>query len=112
MPEKLLLNQEMHVPFMLGMVAQARTFIIDKPMITLIGFLITSSAAGGVAVYQFSEAKDAIAAQSVRMEAQAIKYSEKIEKLILAVNTLQSDVGHMRGDMERHLTGHPVKLTP
>lgn len=55
MPEKLLLNQDMNVPFMIGMVAQAKAFIIDKAMLSLIIVFFGAATASGALMYQISE---------------------------------------------------------
>ncbi len=61
MPEKFLLNQDMHIPFMIGMVARTKDFIVDKGMVMLITSLITFSAAGGVAIHKLNQADKNIA---------------------------------------------------
>ena len=106
MPDNFKHLQDIDIPFMVGMVARARAFVIDKAMMTLIVLLVTTSSSLGVAIYKLNEAEKAITTQSLH-----------IQKLILALNTVQNDVDHMRGDLDRltnsmakHLDGHPIRI--
>lgn len=99
MPEKLLLNQDIHIPFMIGMVAQARAFVIDKAMIALIILLATASSTGGVAIYKLTMAEAAIS-----------KLADKVDILTLSNNTLVSEVKYLRNEFDKHLLGHPVRI--
>ena len=112
---KFLLNQDIDVPFMVGMVAQARAFIIDRAMLSLIVVFLGAGSISGVMVYrvdQFAEAQ-------VKNDARMVKMMEKINQMALSQNTMGGDVSYMRDDldklassMEKHLDGHPVRLIP
>lgn len=116
MPENLknLFSSDIDIPFVIGMVARARAFVIDKAMITLILLLVTSSSSLGVAIYKLSEAEKAIYAQGQDIA----KQSAHIQELILALNSVKSDVIHMKDDMDKltegintHMIGHPIRVT-
>ena len=94
-----MLNQEVQLPFMVGMVARARTFIIDKPMITLIVLLFTTSVTGGVAMYRLGEAEKTIS-----------RLVEKVEVLTLSNNSLVTKVEYLTSNFGKHQTGHPVAI--
>ena len=101
MPENIknILSSDIDVPFMIGMVAQARAFVIDKAMITLIILLATASSTGGVAIYKLSMAEAAIS-----------KLAEKVDILTLSNNTLVAEVKYLRNEFDKHLLGHPVRI--
>ncbi|MCK5602700.1 hypothetical protein KAR91_12540 [Candidatus Pacearchaeota archaeon] len=99
MPEKLLLSQDLDVPFIIGMVAQARAFVIDKAMITLIILLATASSTGGVAIYKLSMAEKAIST-----------LADKVDTLTLSNNSLVAEVKYLRSEFDKHLLGHPVRI--
>lgn len=96
---KNLLSQDMNIPFMIGMVAQARAFVIDKAMITLIVLLATASSTGGVAIYKLSMAENAIS-----------KLADKVDILTLSNNSLVAEVKYLRKEFDKHLLGHPVRI--
>lgn len=99
MPEKQLLNQSIDIPFMIGMVAQARAFVVDKAMITLIILLVTASSSFGVAIYKLTLAENAIS-----------KLVDKVDILTLSNNSLVAEVKYLRKEFDKHLIGHPVKI--
>ena len=94
-----MLNQDVQMPFMIGMVARAKTFIIDKPMITLIVLLFTTSVTGGVAMYRLGEAEKTIS-----------RLVEKVEMLTLSNNSLVTKVEYLTSSFDRHQIGHPVTI--
>jgi len=98
---KNLLNHGADIPFMFGMVAQAKAFVIDKAMITLIVLLATASSTGGVAIYKLSEAESAIS-----------NLVGKVEVLTLSNNSLVTEVKYLRHEFDKHLAGHHVSLIP
>jgi hypothetical protein len=96
---KEMLNQDVQLPFMLGMVARARTLVIDKPIITLMVLLLTTSITGGVAMYRLGEAEKTIS-----------RLIDKVEILTLSNNSLVAKVEYLTDSFDRHLTGHPVAI--
>ncbi|MCK5643334.1 MAG: hypothetical protein KAJ19_21170 [Gammaproteobacteria bacterium] len=57
MPDNIkeLLNTDINAPFMIGMVAQAKAFIIDRAMLSLIIVFFTSALACGGLMYQIKQ---------------------------------------------------------
>jgi septal ring factor EnvC (AmiA/AmiB activator) len=114
MPNNLGNIGDVDIPYFVAMVAQAKAFIIDKAMITLILLLITSSSSLGVAIYKLSEAEKAIMKQGQDIA----KQSKHIQQLIIALNDVKKDVAHMKEDIEdltesiqKHQIGHPIRIT-
>ena len=103
---KEILNQDVQLPFMIGMVTRVRTFVIDKPMIALISLLIIGSSSTGVFIYQLSEARSTISS-IMEQNAQLVRDNTK---LIMEVSYLRRDIDHMTTKLEKHLIGHPVRI--
>lgn len=55
MPESLKHLQDIDAPFIIGMVAQAKAFIIDRAMLSLIIVFFTSAIACGGLMYQIQQ---------------------------------------------------------
>jgi len=84
MPEKLLLNQDIHVPLMIGMVAQARAFIIDKAMLSLIIVFFGAATASGALMYQINEQGKTID-----------KFMAKQDKMLETINSQNVEIGKL-----------------
>ena len=102
-----MLNQDVQLPFMVGMVTKVRTFVIDKPMIALISLLVIGSSSTGVFIYQLSEARATISS-IMEQNTQIVRDNTK---LILEVSYLRRDIDHMTTRLEKHLIGHQVRIT-
>ena len=110
MPDNLnnILNQDLNAPFMVGMVAQAKAFIIDRAMIMLISALMAAAGSSSVLSYVVYQTKDDMAI-----------LRKEVAALTLTHNTVSNNVGHvmtsvakLTASWEKHLDGHPVRITP
>ena len=97
-----MLNQDVQMPFMIGMVARARTFIIDKPMIALISLLIVGSSSTGVFIYQLNEARSTITIMVNHVE----NLTRANDKLMLEVAYVRRDLDKISISLGKHLEGH------
>ena len=104
---KELLNIDSNVPFILGMTTQIKTFVIDKAMFMLIGSLMMAAGSSSVLSYVVYESHDNIA--TLRKD---------VSELILSQNTLTTnmnivikDISNFSVSWEKHLIGHPLKIT-
>ena len=102
-----MLSQDVQLPFMIGMVARVKTFVIDKPMIALISLLIVGSSSTGVFIYQLSEARNAIATMGSHVE----QLTRDNNRLILEVAYMRRDLDKITTSLDKHLIGHPVAIT-
>lgn len=108
MPESLknLFNQDLDVPFMFGLAAQAKAFIIDRAIITLIVALMAAASSSGVLIYIVHKTQDDVGMLLKRMD-----------ELALSQNTIKSDMSYVRRDIdaiaigfEKHLDGHQAMI--
>lgn len=111
MPESIqglreILNQDVQLPFMIGMVARVKTFVIDKPMIALISLLVLGSSSTGVFIYQLSEARATITIMVNHVE----NLTRDNNRLILEVSYMRRDLDKIATSLDKHLIGHPVTL--
>ena len=101
-----MLTQEVQLPFMIGMVARVRTFVIDKPMIALISLLVLGSSSTGVFIYQLSEARVAITAMGLHIEQLTIDNN----RLMMEMSYVRRDLDKISTSLGKHLEGHPVRI--
>lgn len=107
MPGNLNNMQDLDIPLIVGMVAQAKAFIIDKAMLMLIGTLMTAAASSSVLSYVVYQT-----------QSDMIILREAVAALTLANNTVSNNVEHVMTSVEKltvswekHLVGHPVRIT-
>jgi hypothetical protein len=101
-----MLNQDVQLPFMLGMVTKVKTFVIDKPMIALITLLVVGSSSTGVFIYQLSEARATITTMGLLVE----QLTRDNNRLILEVSYMRRDLDKIATSLDKHLIGHPVTI--
>lgn len=108
MPENIknLLSSDIDVPFMIGMVAQVKTFIVDRAMIMLIGTLMAAASSSSVLSYIVYQTQSDMTI-----------LRKEVAALTLAQNTLTSKVSHIGSNVEKitaswdkHLLGHPIRI--
>ena len=91
MPENLL-RSDVDVPFMIGMVAQAKAFIIDKAMLSLIIVFFTSAVACGSLMYQIQQQGEDIKKLVIAQKEMMVVVNEQnvtIGKLSVEVSNLK-----------------------
>lgn len=110
---KYLLNQDLDIPFIVGMVAQAKTFIIDKAMMSLIcSFLGAGIICGGL-LHQVSQLNKT---QEV-LQSQMSTLVDNMNKMTLSQNIIANDVRYVRRDIDQisvdfanHFEKHMVRI--
>jgi hypothetical protein len=116
MPENLknILESEVNMPFILGMVAQAKGFIIDRPMIVLIGSFIGAGIICGGLLHEVKQ----LSTNQAIMQKQMQQMIKDMTALALSQNTMSSDVKYMKADVvaltegfSSHMLGHPIRIT-
>ena len=72
---------DIDVPFMVGMVAQAKTFIIDKAMLSLIVVFLGAGVTSGGLMYQINEQGKTMEKMLVKQDAMAKTINEQNVKI-------------------------------
>lgn len=109
MPDNLkhLLNQDIDVPFIVAMVAQAKAFVIDKAMLSLIITFMGAGVICGTLLYQVK-----------LLTENQTELIATINEMALSQNTMSINIQHMKEDISdltngvaKHLIGHPIRIT-
>ncbi len=106
MPENLKHIQDIDVPFIVGIAAQAKAFIIDRAMLMLIGTLMAVAGSSSVLSYIVYQNQNDLT--MLRQEVAALTLSQNT--ITSNVNNIRRDVSKFTASWDKHLLGHPIRI--
>lgn len=106
MPDNFKHLQDIDVPFIVGMVAQAKAFIIDRAMLMLIGTLMAAAGSSSVLSYIVYQNQNDLT--MLRREVAALTLSQNT--ITSNVNNIRRDVSKFTASWDEHLLGHPIRI--